>query len=150
MSDFASYTNHRFIADSHTPLLLNKIYIYIYRKNSLPYLLGHTLSFINRVISRDLDGFNPLNYTPASCDSINSARASYVFGFVLLNVHLFVVANRIKQHFHNLILWIAQYVQCGNTFLIFICLCPFIFVGFVTLLIRFTLKFNLGGGADRK
>lgn len=127
-----------------------KIYIYIYRKNSLPYLLEHTSSFINRVISRDLGGFNPLNYNLVSCDSINSARASYVFGFVLFYVHLFVVADRVKQHFHSLILWIAQYAQCENYFLIFVCLCPFIFMGFVTLLIRLTLKSNLGGEADRK
>lgn len=71
----------------------------------------------------------------------------------MLYVHLLIVADiadKVKQHFHSLILWIAQYVQCENAFLIFICLCPFIFVGFVTLLIHFTLKSNLGGEADRK
>lgn len=76
-----------------------------------------------------------------------------MFGFVLLNVHLFItadIADKVKQHFHSLILWIAQYVQCENAFLIFICLCPLIFMGFVTLLIRLTLKSNLGGGTDRK
>lgn len=76
-----------------------------------------------------------------------------MLGFILLYVHLFVVADiadMVKQYFHSLILWIAQYVQCENAFLIFICLCPFIFVGFVTLLIRLTLKSNLGGEADRK
>lgn len=74
-------------------------------------------------------------------------------GFILLYMHLLIVADiadKVKQHFHRLILWIAQYVQCENAFLIFICLCPFIFVGFVTLLIHLTLKSNLGGEADRK
>ena len=102
-----------------------------------------------------LSFWKPLGIYRFSPSKINIALGwvSFIVSFVLLNAHLLIVAdiaNRIKQHFHSLILWIAQYAQCGNTFLIFICLCPFIFVGFVTLLIRFTLKSNLGGGAGRK
>ena len=102
-----------------------------------------------------LSFWNPLGIYRFSPSKINIALGwvSFIISFILLNAHLLIVAdiaNRIKQHFHSLILWIAQYVQCGNTFLIFICLCPFIFVVFVTLLIRITLKSNLGGGAGRK
>lgn len=99
-----------------------------------------------------LSFWNPLGIYRFSPSKINIALGwvSFIVSFVLLNVHLFVVVDRVKQHFHSLILWIAQYVQCENAFLIFICLCPLIFMGFVTLLIRLTLKSNLGGGVDRK
>ena len=99
-----------------------------------------------------LSFWNPLGIYRFSPSKINIVLGwvSFIISFVLFYVHLLIVADRIKQHFHSLILWIAQYVQCGIPFLIFICLCPFIFVGFVTLLIHFTLKSNLGGEADRK